>query len=252
MRIPAWARASARHRAILHAAPGRTRGLRSGVGTQLARSLHMTRTQLRAALVVVLAGVAACSRPASQPTVVGPMLGESTAPGPSNPSALPPDAAGTTELSVKLSTRPSAVAPAQAQAIEPSQATPPAQPAQPGTVVAPGVVGVPAPVSPGSAATGAGVGAAGPNGPGTGNGRATPTGPGTTARTPAVPTSPAPRPDTGPGTGNTVNPPVVPPASVPPTPIAPRPVPAPVPAPAPAPQPPRGSASPSTSGGSQR
>ncbi len=68
---------------------------------RLATSAHMTITQLRAvlgALVGISSFVAACSRnQASEHSVVGPRLGESTASGPDNPSVPPPDAAGVTE-----------------------------------------------------------------------------------------------------------------------------------------------------------
>ncbi|MBS1122776.1 MAG: hypothetical protein H6Q90_5004 [Deltaproteobacteria bacterium] len=61
----------------------------------------MTITQLRTvlgALVAISGLVAACARKqASQPEVVGPRLGESTASGPDNPSVPPPDAAGVGE-----------------------------------------------------------------------------------------------------------------------------------------------------------
>ncbi|HZJ66013.1 MAG TPA: hypothetical protein VFD36_21050, partial [Kofleriaceae bacterium] len=69
----------------------------------------MTWTQLRTAVAGLAVAVVACARPAQQTGIVGPELGESTAPGPTNPLAPPPDA-GAGELSVQLSTRPNPVA----------------------------------------------------------------------------------------------------------------------------------------------
>lgn len=188
-------------------------------GTPLAPRRPMIRTALRAPLIAVLAvsGAGACSRPAPPP-VMGPVIGESTAPGPSDPTLPPPDAAGVTETSVRLRGVPRPVAsPAPAD----TTTSTPASPAQP-VVVIPGVRSGPAPVGPAPSATsptGPVTGTAGPNGPGTGNGPATPVGPatGTPGVTPATPPSGSAAP-TAPGA---------------PAPAAPAPTPPTTPAPAP-------------------
>lgn len=70
----------------------------------------MSFTQLRAVLAGMLwvaALVVACSKTkAEEATIPGPQLGESTAAGPSNPSVVPPDAAGATGVSASMSTPP--------------------------------------------------------------------------------------------------------------------------------------------------
>jgi hypothetical protein len=208
----------------------------------------MTCSQLQATLAaVVVSGLAACARPATQPRVVGPVIGESTAPGPSNPTMPPPDPGGVTETSGRIRGTPSPVAnPAitvdtMPSTLEPSGNSDPNAPSAP-VVVSPGVITGGAPVG---AAAATGPTTAGPNGPGTGN-PTTPTGAATTTATspgsaarPASPTSatsppqptqpppptpppaPTPAPSNGPGTGNTVNQPA-PAAPVPPPGATPR------------------------------
>ena len=171
---------------------------------------------LRGGWLVV--AIAACSPAAKQSTVVGPQLGESTAPGPSDPTRPPPDAAGVTEVSAVIHGQMTAVPnPVTPTVSDTTSATPTGQPAgtttdsngAPATVFAPGVA-VPttgAPVTtptqggttttattPSSAGASPGTGTAGPNGPGTGNGPATSVAP-TGAGTPA-PTSTTPAPTT--------------------------------------------------------
>src|ERR687890_149867 len=97
----------------------------------------MTRTQLRTAALAWLAagGLAACSHRTSQTGVVGPELGESTAPGPSNPLARPPQPIGSTEVSAHIQGVPrqgASPAPAATSGAPGSQAGQPAQAGQPG------------------------------------------------------------------------------------------------------------------------
>jgi hypothetical protein len=186
----------------------------------------MKYAELRIALAgaLVVGGLGACSRPASQPRVVGPALGESTAPGPSDPLVPPPDAAGVSEVSARISGTGGAIAnPAPARtgdvpaASSPSSMTPPADPGNPATVFVPGVVAAPGQQAPTTTGTAApinpGPGTAGPNGPGTGNGPATPVAPVTGTRAPVAPPAP---PNGGPGAGN---------APVAPAPVTPAPQP---------------------------
>jgi hypothetical protein len=200
-RVPA--RKGRRDEARAHAKPSQRRG------TLLAPESAMTCSELRTALAaaLVIGALGACSRPASQPRVVGPVIGESTAPGPANPLAPPPDAAGVTEVSAHLSGAPSPVAnPAPAAgAAMPSMQSTPAQTtdtSNPATVFVPGVVTGPLPQAPATGGSGAtvpanpGPGAAGPSGPGTGNSpppRSVP--PATPPRTPPL------APPNGPGSG---------------------------------------------------
>src|SRR5213076_1574991 len=140
----------------------------------------MTSRALRGAWIAVIAGCVACARPAAQRVEpIGPMLGESTAPGPSNPSAPLAKEPGVTEVSVRLQSKPVTVArPAPSTGAASSSSTP--APASQGMVVIPGVTTGPAPAGAAPSAsspTGPTTGAAGPNGPGTGNGRPTPVGP---------------------------------------------------------------------------
>ncbi len=156
----------------------------------------MTHLQLRAALAAALvaSGFVACARTAVQPKVVGPVIGESTAEGPRDPTAPPPPPQGVTETSGRLYGTPTQVAnpvatpPASAAAGTADTLPAPATDAvNSGALVAP--IGTVAPVTP----TGTGVNAAGPNGPGTGNGPATPVGAGT-ARTTMTPSPHGPGP----------------------------------------------------------
>ncbi len=183
----------------------------------------MTCPQLRAALAaVVVIGFAACARPPSQPRVVGPTIGESTAAGPSDPTVPPPAPGGVTETSARIRGTPTQVAnpvitvDTMPSTLEPSGNSDPNASSAP-VVVSPGVVTGNAPVGTGTAT---GTATAGPNGPGTGN-TTTPTGaattttsrPGSAATPPSAaqapvatqPTTPTPAPSNGPGTGNTVN-----------------------------------------------
>jgi hypothetical protein len=190
----------------------------------------MTRSHLLAAVLAL----GACARPASQPRVVGPVIGESTAPGPSDPSRPPPDPGGVKEVSRPIHGTPTQVAnpvitvDTMPSTLEPSGNNTSAN--QPTTVVS-GVASGPAPV--GTTPTTGTTGTAGPNGPGTGNGRATSTGPATggatttpgttTPANPPAATAPSAPPSNGPGTGNTVNTQPVAPISTPtPAPVTPR------------------------------
>jgi len=261
MRVPSSSRAGSRLRGRAHRLTVARAHEDSSQrrGTAIARWHRMTCTTLRTTLVcVALSSLGACSRPASQPRTLGPVIGESTAPGPVDPTRRAPDP-GSTVTTVHLQGAPRPVAnPAPAGDTLPSRPAP----ANP-VVVTPGVVTGPAPVGVGSSGVnpnGPGAGAAGPNGPGTGNGPPAPTGPATAPRAPATPPA-----NNGPGTGNLpINPqPPVPAPSVPPvTPPTTSPTPQPsappapsAPAPAPIPTPQSmstNSAAASTSGGVQR
>jgi hypothetical protein len=114
---------------------------------QLALWVAMTSTLLRTgfAAVLVTGGLGACARPARPPSIVGPELGESTAPGPAYPFGTP-DAAGPTEVSAPLHGLPGPVAsPAQTVETMPPEAQPEPQPANPAVVWAPGVPALPTP-----------------------------------------------------------------------------------------------------------
>lgn len=108
----------------------------------------MTSTVFRAALgaVVAAGSLAACSRSARQPGVIGPELGESTAPGPSDPTAPPPDAPGVTELSVPFQGA-GQVGPSPAPTADTPPAMVPTQQGTPGEAVRPGATTAPAPPS---------------------------------------------------------------------------------------------------------
>ena len=196
----------------------------------------MTCPQLRATFAaMIVIGYAACAPPATQPRVVGPAIGESTAPGPADPTVPPPDPGGVTETSARLRGTPSPVAnPAitvdtMPSTLEPSGNSDPNSSSAP-VVVSPGAATGSAPARTGTAG---GSGTAGPNSRGTGTtstptGAATttatlpgstgtpaapspvttaPTAPGATAPTQSTtPSTPTPGPSNGPGTGNTVNP----------------------------------------------
>lgn len=220
------------------------------VGMVLAATSSMTTQAPRVALAAAIAmgSVLACSRPSAQPGVVGPALGESTAPGPSDPNALPPDAGPPPEIAGRLhDTRPSGPVPGPTPDTTvgagsgSATTTPPADNGAAGVVVFPGVATGAAP-----AATGApsGIGTAGPNGPGTGNAPATPVG-AATGEAPANQPA-ATNPVNSPAVPTTTPAPVTSPTQTPTTP-APR-----LPA-APAPTAPSTSgAATSTPGGSQR
>lgn len=126
-------------------------------GMQLARWHHMAYTYLRTAFaaVLVVGPTGACSRPAGQPRVIGPVIGESTAPGPANPSIPPPDATGPTEVTVHLHGTPLANPPQAAGA--PPSATgpttapttaPTTEPTTPAVVWAPSLPASPPPPNP--------------------------------------------------------------------------------------------------------
>src|SRR4051812_19113049 len=135
-------------------------------GMVLAPTSSMSIQAPRAAVaaVLVMGSVLACSRPSAQPGVVGPALGESTAPGPGDPNALPPDAGPPDVVVGRLhDTRPSGPVPGPMPDPSVGSAAPVAAPATPGVVALPGV-GTPA-AAPAATGTASGVGAAGPNGP---------------------------------------------------------------------------------------
>jgi hypothetical protein len=160
---------------------------------RIARSPSMTATVFRAlvaAATVTAGSFAACSRPASQSSAIRPQLGESTAPGPSDPTVSPPDAPGVTELSV---------------------------PFQGARHVAPGPAPTPSATMPGGDGPAAQnpTGAVGPNGLTSDNGPAPPPGP-ATGSPGATPPSPSGQ---GPGTGDTPSAPA--PTTAPTTPTPP-------------------------------
>ena len=175
----------------------------------------MRYAQLRAAFAAVLVagGLAACSRPAQSGSVIGPQLGESTAPGPADPTMPPPDA-GVAEVSVRLHDVPTAVPnPAPTvQTMPPTTAPmnqPSTHPSVPATVWAPGVPSVPGSRGPspqGSSPAGASQGPSpGPGAP-PAPGAPSPTGPATgPTPVPPIPTAPPPQgtpplaPPNGPG-----------------------------------------------------
>lgn len=183
----------------------------------------MTYFKLRAVRVALLAigGLSACAQQPHNQRISGPPLGESTAPGPSDPLAPPPVAPGPTEVSARISAPRAGGTSAQPGApVTTGGGAPAADQTTPGTVVFPGAVTGPAPVGAGAATD---AGTAGPNGPGTGNGPATPTGPATGTVTPVAPApvTPATPPSNGPGTGNQVNPTPAPAPSAPAAPATP-------------------------------
>src|SRR5262245_55859500 len=96
-----------------------------GAGTRLAASHRMTLTALGAALAaaVVACSAGACAghpKDASEPGILGPELGQSTAPGPADPTLRPPPTPGVTETSVHLQGLPDA----RASAARTAEATP--------------------------------------------------------------------------------------------------------------------------------
>ncbi len=161
---------------------------------------------MRTVLALLLVAACGTGRPLHQPTP-GPMIGQSTARGPSDPTAPlardPEVTEGGGRLSGRVGSAPGSVTPTigeQPSTIDQARVTDTSQ--QPATVFAPSV---PAPATSPTApsATIGGrtapvtgpVTGAGPNGPGTGTGGATPTGPGTGA---PPPSNPGPAAGTGP------------------------------------------------------
>lgn len=168
---------------------------------------------MRTVLALLLVTAACAGRPRNEPTI-GPVIGQSTAPGPSDPSRPvavdPPDVIeGGGSLSGPVGSAPGSVTPTvgeQPSTIDQAKSSNTAgSPGDqtPATVYAPTVGGAvpittiptappatPAPATgtPTPPATGPVTGA-GPNGPGTGTGPATPLGPatGTNAPTPSTP-----------------------------------------------------------------
>lgn len=145
---------------------------------------------MRTVLALLLV-TAACAGRSHTKTVVGPVIGQSTAPGPSDPSKPlavdPPDVTeGGGRLSGPVGSAPGSVTPTvgeQPSTIDQAKSSD----QQPTTVYAPTVGAQPITTiprqSPTTPATGPVTGA-GPNGPGTGTGPATPLGPATGTNTP--------------------------------------------------------------------
>jgi len=167
--------------------------------------------RMRTVLALLLVTAACAGRPHNE-KVVGPVIGQSTAPGPSDPSRPPPNdptdiREGGGRISAPVGTAPGSVTPTvgeQPSTIDQAKSgntagTPDQGPA---TVFAPTVGGtVPVTNAPTTTAPTTGtpstpisgpVTGAGPNGPGTGTGRATPLGPATGTNTP-TPSTPNPR-----------------------------------------------------------
>jgi len=180
----------------------RTRSARSpreDLAARPARDSHRNQDMTHSALCTVslagfaAIGVLACARPTAQPSVIGPMLGDSTAPGPSDPTMRAPDAGQATELSVPLHGRPVQVAqPAAGGATTPSTAQPATAPAQPaGQPAPPSVVLVPGATSaaPAGAPATTSPSAAAPTAPATAT-------PASSATAPSSPTTTAPAPAT--------------------------------------------------------
>jgi len=163
-------------------------------GMPIAGVHHMTHTWPRTIFaVLVVSGLDSCSRP-TQPPVIGPPLGESTAQGPTYPIGSPPDAMPEVSASLHGPIRPIAnVAPATA-------ATPPAtEPTAPATEQIPATVWTPSlpPASPPPKSTGSNGRQPPPSmPPGNGPVRSPPI---VTARPP--PGTPPSAPPNGPGSG---------------------------------------------------
>jgi hypothetical protein len=173
---------------------------------------------MRTVLALLLVTAACAGRPHNT-RVVGPVIGQSTAPGPSDPSRPvavdPPDVTeGGGRLTGPVGSAPGSVTPTvgeQPSTIDQAKSSNTAGSTgdqQPATVYAPTVGGTVVPTTPAPAtnrapATPSPTGApvppatgpitgAGPNGPGTGTGPATPLGPATGTNTP-TPSTPNPR-----------------------------------------------------------
>jgi hypothetical protein len=187
------------------------------MGTHLAPCRRMTNQMLCTAVVSLLAGsaVVACSEPKPRPITIGPLLGQSTAPGPNNPSVPPPDAAGVTAGGGEIT----GVGGYQGPITDVPAPSPSNTPNGNGGGQPP--PGAPPPIAQPVAVPTAG---AGPYGPGNGTGPATPAGPSTGSGPPpgngnrngspppsgnggppptSQPPAPAPRGGTGGSSGST-------------------------------------------------